>query len=145
MHTTVIVSGYFNPIHAGHVRMCEAAKALGDRLIVIVNNDAQQVMKKGKVIMSERERAEVVGALRCVDEVVLSVDQDRTVCQTLERIAKRAGETQYIFANGGDRESTAVVPETPVCEKYGVRMVFAVGGAEKLNSSHEINTRLGRE
>lgn len=145
MTTTVIVSGYFNPIHSGHVRMCETARALGDRLIVIVNNDVQQEQKKGKIIMVEGERMEVVRALRAVDEVVLAIDQDRTVCLTLEQIAQKHKGDRLIFANGGDRGSAKVVPETPVCEKHGIEMLFAVGGSDKANSSSEINKRRGEE
>src|SRR5690349_20266258 len=77
MATIVIVSGYFNPIHKGHIRMIKHAKKLGDKLVVIVNNDKQQHLKKGKIIMPEDERHEVVTALRDVDEVILSIDEDR--------------------------------------------------------------------
>src|SRR5439155_14266141 len=89
MPTIAIVSGYFNPVHRGHIRMIRHARELADRLIVIVNNDVPQELKKGKMIMPEHERMEVVGALVGVDEVVLSLDQDRTVSKTLEAIASR--------------------------------------------------------
>lgn len=139
----VIVSGYFNPLHAGHLDMIEGGRTLGDYLIVIVNNDTQQVLKKDKVIMDETTRSRVVRALRDVDEVIISVDQDPTVIQTLEVIAQKYPEDELIFANGGDRDSSKEVPETEVCEKYGIRMIFDAGGTDKVDSSTRINQALG--
>lgn len=145
MSTIAIVSGYFNPVHIGHVRLIEAARQLADQLIVIVNNDAQQLQKKGKIIIPENERAEVVRALRAVNEAIVAVDEDRTVCKTIEQIALAHRDCKIIFANGGDRDSSKEVPETTVCEKYGIEMRFDVGGTIKANSSSNINERLGRE
>lgn len=145
MKTVAVVSGYFNPVHIGHVRLVEAARKLGDQLVVIVNNDLQQLQKKGKIILAEDERIEVVRALRAVDQAVLAVDEDRTVCRTLEQVAQAHPGCKIIFANGGDRASSAVVPETSVCERYGIEMLFDIGGATKANSSSNINERLGLE
>ena len=145
METIVVASGYFNPIHVGHVRLLEAASKLGDRLVVIVNNDLQQMAKKGKIIIEENQRLEVVRALRVVDEAVLAVDEGRTVCKTLEQIAEAHRGCRMVFANGGDRGSSAAVPETAVCERFGIEMRFDVGGVTKANSSSNINQRLGRE
>lgn len=145
MRTIAVVSGYFNPVHVGHVRLVEAARRLADQLIVIVNSDAQQLQKKGKIIMTEGERLEVVRALRAVDEAIVAVDEDRTVCKTLEQVALAHPGCKLVFANGGDRGSAIVVPETVVCEKYSIEMRFDVGGTDKANSSSNINERLGRE
>ena len=145
MSSTVAVSGYFNPIHVGHVRLLEAASQLGDKLVVIVNNDRQQMLKKGKIIMNEAERLEVVEAIRFVDEAVLAIDDDPSIVRTLEQVALSHPESKVIFANGGDRQSTADIPETAVCERYGIEMRFGVGGNEKLNSSSNINQRRGEE
>jgi cytidyltransferase-like protein len=145
MKTVAIASGYFNPIHVGHVRLLDAARKLGDRLVVIVNNDLQQMAKKGKIIIAEDQRLEVVRALRVVDEAVLAVDEDRTVCKTLEQIAEAHRDCRMVFANGGDRGSSTAVPETAVCERFGIEMRFDVGGVTKANSSSNINQRLGRE
>lgn len=143
--TVVIVSGYFNPIHKGHVRMIRHARQLGDYLIVIVNNDAQQLQKKGKIIMPQDEREEIVAALRDVDEVVLATDQDRTVCKTLEIIAIEHSSDRLIFANGGDRAAPKDIPETAVCNEFGIEMKFGVGGEDKPQSSTNINKALGHE
>ena len=139
----IIVSGFFNPLHGGHLDMIEAAALMGDRLIVIVNNDIQQVLKKGKVILNEQNRARLLGALRVVDEVVIAVDEDPTCVRTLQMIAVQHPDDQLVFANGGDRASEKEVPETKVCSDYGIEMVFGVGGTQKADSSTRINQALG--
>jgi cytidyltransferase-like protein len=139
----VIVSGYFNPLHGGHLDMIEGAKALGDQLIVIVNNDKQQLLKKGKIILDEKNRLRLMRALRPVDQVVLSVDEDRTVIRTLAMIAEQHPGDEITFANGGDRDSEQVIPETDVCNQYGIKMVMDVG--KKVDSSSRINQATGHE
>ncbi len=124
---TVCTSGYFNPLHKGHVRLFEEAKKLGDYLIVIVNNDKQVALKGSKPFMDENERYEIVKALRCVDHVVISIDEDKTVCKTLEMIRPT------IFAKGGDSVPTNV-PERETCEAMGTKIVFNTGG-DKVQSS----------
>jgi glycerol-3-phosphate cytidylyltransferase/D-beta-D-heptose 7-phosphate kinase/D-beta-D-heptose 1-phosphate adenosyltransferase len=145
MKNIVIISGYFNPLHMGHVLYVKAAKKLGDHLVVIINNDQQQKLKKGKIIMEQDERAFVVEALGHVDEVIVSIDKDSSVVQTLKLIAEKYKDHKIIFANGGDRESEKDIPEDIVCKEYNIEMVFSVGGREKANSSSNINKRLGLE
>ena len=125
----VAVSGYFDPIHVGHLEYLRMAKELGDSLVVIVNNNYQCKLKKGKHFMDENDRVEIVKALRFVDEVFLSVDKDRTVCKSLEEIKPD------VFANGGDRASSEV-PETPVCKKFNIKMVDGLG--DKIRSSSSL-------
>ncbi len=137
--TTVIVSGYFNPLHIGHLRMLQAAAAAGDRLVVIVNNDVQQVLKKGKVLMPETDRREIVAAIGIVDEAIIAVDADPTVIASIEMIAQREEGRRMVFGNGGDRDSAAVVPEQEVCDRYDIAMVFDMGGTDKADSSSRIN------
>lgn len=141
----VIVSGFFNPLHGGHLDMIEAAAKMGDKLVVVVNNDVQQVMKKDKIILSEENRARLIRALRDVDEVVIALDEDPTVIKTLEAIALKYPDDELVFANGGDRDSEKVVPETEVCQRYDIAMVFGVGGTEKADSSTRINQALGHK
>lgn len=143
--TLVVLSGYFNPFHIGHLRMFQAARRDCDRLCVIVNNDLQQEMKKGKIIMPETDRIEIVRNIRLVDEAVLSIDQDRTVCETLALIADSYQGWNIIFGNGGDRTDPSSVPEYTVCLDYGIDMVFDYGGTDKQDSSTRINQVLGRE
>jgi cytidyltransferase-like protein len=143
----VIVSGYFNPLHLGHIKMFQAARAMGDRVVVIINNDAQQMLKKGKIIMSEHERYEIISSIKYVDDVWLAHDIDRTVCQTLLSIANYRSYfgNELIFANGGDRDSAKQVPEADICERAGIKMIFDCGGIDKLNSSTNINKLRGEE
>jgi cytidyltransferase-like protein len=141
----VIVSGFFNPLHGGHLDMIEAAAKLGERLIIIVNNDTQQVIKKDKVILDERNRARLMGALRDVDEVLVAVDDDTTVTRTLEQIARKYPNDELIFANGGDRDSEKAIPEGAVCHAHNIQLLFGVGGMEKVDSSTRINQALGHQ
>lgn len=145
----IIESGFFNPLHGGHLDMIEAGAKLGDKLIVIVNNDQQQLLKKGKIILDEENRLRLIGALRDVDEAVLSIDQDPPVSQTLEQIAQQYPNDELVFANGGDRDSEKAIPEGEVCNKYNIKMVFGVGtdvrGLVKPDSSTRINQAIGEE
>jgi len=141
----VIVSGYFNPLHGGHLNLIEAAKKLGDKLIVVVNNDAQQFAKKGKIILDEKNRLRLMRALRDVDEVVLSIDEDPTVRRTMELIAKQHPGDELTFAQGGDRDSDKVNPEADICHEYHIKIVYAVGDSKKYDSSSRINRETGAD
>ncbi len=124
----VVTSGYFNPLHIGHVTLFREAKRLGDYLIVIVNNDHQVKLKGSKPFMDEKERCAIIKALKYVDEVVLSIDRDKTIKRTLSMIRPN------IFAKGGD--STPLnVPEIDVCNKYDIEIVYGVGGGKIQSSS----------
>ena len=123
---TVAVSGYFDPLHVGHVEYFKLAKKLGDRLVVILNNDKQAKLKKGSAFMPQEERKAILEALRDVDEVFLSIDTDSTVCRSLEALKPD------IFAKGGDR-FIGEVPETEVCREMGSERVDSLG--KKIQSS----------
>jgi cytidyltransferase-like protein len=140
-----ITCGYFNPLHGGHLDLIEASAKLGDKLIVIVNNDKQQIMKKGKIILPEENRVRLINALKHVDEVVLSIDEDSAQGETIEMIAKKFPNDELIFCKGGDRDSDKAIPkvETDVCEHYGIKRVYGVGGFAKADSSTRINQALG--
>jgi len=142
--TLVIVSGYFGPIHVGHLDMIEAGAAAGDELMVIVNNNAQQIMKKGKVVIDEADRLRIVKALRVVDHAMVALDQDGTVCASLAAIADQFPNHQLVFGNGGDdRRNNAEVPESAVCAERNITMVFGMGGANKADSSSRLIEELG--
>ncbi len=129
----VIVSGYFNPLHKGHLEYLNHAKAIADKLIVIVNNDHQRALKGSKAFQDEEERVIIISNLKAVDEVVLSVDQDRTVCETIRHISEKFGkEYDLAFANGGD-QSNESSPEAPICKELGVTLIDGLG--EKIQSS----------
>lgn len=124
----VIISGYFTVLHGGHIDLIEGARKIGDYLIVVVNNDRQQQLKKGKIILSESDRVRLMNNLKLVDEVILSEDDELTIVRTLEKIAQTYEGDQLVFANGGDRSSVEEVPEARVCQEYGIEMAYGVGG-----------------
>ena len=142
--TAVIVSGYFSPLHVGHLDMIEGAANLGDEVIVIVNNNFQQEIKKGKVIIEEADRLRIVNALALVDHAIIAVDEDRTVSASLAHLAEAHAGKRLIFANGGDRVPD-FVPEADTCAQHGIELVFGVGGDNKADSSSRINVELGLE
>ena len=125
----VAISGYFDPIHVGHLEYINMAKKLGDKLVVIVNNNYQCELKKGKPFMDEKDRVTIVSNLKNVDEVFLSIDKDKTVCASLEKIKPD------IFANGGDRKNYEI-PESVVCKKYEIKIIDGLG--EKIRSSSDL-------
>lgn len=129
----VAVSGYFNPLHVGHLEMIQKAKKLGDKLVAIVNNDRQVALKGSVPFMSQADRLKIVAALREVDAVFLSIDKDKSVCKSLAKLKPN------IFANGGDRHSIGDVPEFPICQKYGIKMVDGLG--KKIRASSEMIKR----
>jgi D-beta-D-heptose 7-phosphate kinase/D-beta-D-heptose 1-phosphate adenosyltransferase len=129
----VIVSGYFNPIHKGHLEYFNNAKALADELFVIVNNDHQRALKGSKEFQKEDERMIIVSNIMAVNHAILSVDKDRTVCATLEYIAEEYGHSHDLaFANGGD-QSNDTIPERPICENIGIALIDGLG--DKIQSS----------
>jgi len=131
----VIASGYFDPLHVGHVEYLNMAKTLGDTLVVIINNDEQAKLKKGESFMDEKDRMEIVFNLGSVDEVLLSDDTDKSVSKSLELIAQFKPMAELIFAKGGDR-NFGEVPEVKTCEKLGIEMVDNLG--KKIRSSSEL-------
>lgn len=134
----VAVSGGFDPIHIGHIRMFEEAKHLGDKLVVILNNDNWVKTKKGYVFMSETERAEIIQSIRSVDKVIITEheinDPDSSVCKELRSLQPD------IYANGGDRHA-GNIPEYDLCKKLGIEMAFNIGHGGKVQSSSELVKR----
>ncbi|OGN89656.1 MAG: hypothetical protein A2158_00555 [Chloroflexi bacterium RBG_13_46_14] len=124
----VAVSGGFDPIHIGHIRMIHEASKLG-KLIIILNNDAFLIRKKGHPFMPLEERKEILENIKGVDSVFVSIDEDDSVCKSLEAIKPD------IFANGGDRRDESDIPEAEVCKRLGIEMVFNVGGGKVQSSS----------
>lgn len=129
--------------------MIEAARKMGDYLIVLINNDAQQIEKKGKIILDEQNRARLIGALRDVDEVIIGIDPAGghwPSTKTLEMVADKYPNDELIFCNGGDDRSNSDElpgPEAEMCDQKGIKMVFGVGGNKKADSSSRINQELG--
>lgn len=124
----ICVSGYFDPLHVGHIEYIQKAKSLGDELVVIVNNDTQSRLKKGRPFMRDDERATILRAIRDVNHVVVSVDKDRTVRETLRTMEPRPTH----FCNGGDQNNTSI-PESDVCRELGIQLIEGLG--DKVQSS----------
>lgn len=128
----VAASGYFDPLHVGHVEYLQRAKQLGTKLVVIVNNDKQALIKKGHEFMLFKERMDIVRALKCVDEVFPSIDEDAGVCKSL------AAVKPDIFAKGGDRHA-GEIPEKKTCDALGIAIVGGLG--KKIQASSELIKR----
>ena len=129
----IIVSGYFNPIHKGHLEYFNNAKAIADKLFVIVNNDHQRALKGSREFQDESERMIIVSNIKAVDKAILSVDKDRTVCATIQMMAEQYGnEFDLGFANGGD-QNNETIPERTVCEEMNVALIDGLG--DKIQSS----------
>ena len=131
----VICSGYFDPLHVGHIEYLKMAKSMGDTLVVIVNNRKQALLKKADEFMDERDRLDIIFHLDMVDEAILSVDEDKTVCKSLELVAQFKPHAELTFCNGGDRHF-GDIPEAEVCNKLKIKMVDGLG--EKIRSSSDM-------
>ena len=135
----IIVSGYFNPIHKGHLEYFNNAKALCDELFVIVNNDHQRALKGSTEFQKEDERMIIVSNIKAVDKAILSIDQDRTVCETIRMIANEYGANYVLgFANGGDQNNDTI-PERLICEEMNVALIDGLG--DKIQSSSWLLTK----
>ena len=129
----IIVSGYFNPIHRGHIEYFNKAKALCDDLFVVVNNDLQRKLKGSKEFQQEDERIVIVSNIKAVDKAILAIDKDRTVGETIRMIAIEYGaEYELAFANGGDQNNNTI-PERAICEELNVSLIDGLG--DKIQSS----------
>jgi len=125
----IVASGYFDPIHIGHIEYLKKAKQLGDKLIVIINNDEQTILKKGFAFMPHKERSKIIAELTCVDDIFISIDKDKTVCKSLAYLKP------HIFAKGGDRTSDEI-PEAKTCKEHNIQIIDRLG--EKIQSSSDL-------
>ena len=133
MTKAIIVSGYFNPLHKGHLELFHSAKAKGDILIVIVNSDLQRELKGSKEFMDEEERITIVDNLKPVDYTILSIDEDATQVETIKALyALNKDKVKLAFANGGDQNNESI-PEAKICEELGIELIEGLG--DKIQSS----------
>ena len=129
----IIVSGYFNPIHKGHLELFKKSKEAGDVLCVIVNSDHQRSLKGSKEFMSEDERLLIVESIKYVYYGLISIDEDKTQIKTIEHLYNKfSNEFDIFFANGGDQNNNTI-PERPICEELGVGLIDGLG--DKIQSS----------
>tara|TARA_B110000977_G_scaffold159158_1_gene202958 strand:- start:1957 stop:2376 length:420 start_codon:yes stop_codon:yes gene_type:complete len=133
MKKAIIVSGYFNPLHKGHLDLFRKAKDRGDMLIVIVNNDIQRELKGSSFFQEEEERIEIIRELSLVDMAWLSIDKDSTQTSTLKMLLNKFHDTLNLsFANGGDQNNNTI-PEKKICEQFGIELIDGLG--DKIQSS----------
>lgn len=133
MKKLVIVSGYFNPLHKGHLELFRKAKEVGDLLCVIVNNDIQRELKGSQFFMDEEERIEIIRALKIVDMAWISIDKDSTQNETLKlMVDKFYGTMNLAFANGGDQNNDTI-PEADICRQFNIELIDGLG--DKIQSS----------
>lgn len=130
----VIVSGYFNPVHKGHIEYLTRSKALGDFLYVIVNNDYQRELKGSKPFMVADERKLIIESLKCVDKAMVAIDTTKTVDESIKHIFNEMGNefTKIVFANGGDQNRNTV-GEMELCKELGIELADGLG--DKIQSS----------
>jgi len=129
----IIVSGYFNPIHKGHLECFNTAKGLADELFVIVNSDMQRALKGSKEFQKEEERLFIVQNIKAVDKAIIAVDTDRTVCASIQAIFETYGQEYELgFANGGDQDNNSI-PEAPICTQLKIQLIDGLG--DKIQSS----------
>jgi D-beta-D-heptose 7-phosphate kinase/D-beta-D-heptose 1-phosphate adenosyltransferase len=129
----IIVSGYFNPIHKWHLEYFFSAKGLADELFVFVNSDLQRGLKGSKEFQKEDERLFIVQNIKAVDKAIISVDKDRTVCESIRTIFETYGEEYELgFANGGDQNNNSI-PEAPICNELKIKLIDGLG--DKIQSS----------
>jgi len=130
--TLVIASGYFNPLHKGHIEYLKRSKELGDALMVIINNDMQVKLKGSKVFQDELERKGIIDELKCVNYSLISIDEDRSVKRSIEFIHKFIRADKYLFTNGGDQFGNTIL-EKDICNELGIELIDGLG--EKIQSS----------
>jgi cytidyltransferase-like protein len=135
-----IVSGYFSPLHHGHLDLLEAARKRSGYLIVVVNNDRQQILKKGRVIQPAEARARIIRALRMVDDVYIAVEDGRGIDGTFDLIRADFPDTELEFCNGGDQRDLDRLPPEEIASgaRNNIRMLVGIGGTEKADSSTRI-------
>lgn len=132
--TLVMASGYFNPVHKGHIEYLIRSKELGDELFVIVNNDSQREQKGSKEFMNQYERKFIIETLKPVDRAFVALDSDRMCNKTIKMIYNMYVNKfdKFIFTNGGD-QTAETIGERAICEELGIEMVFGLG--DKIQSS----------
>ena len=140
-----IVSGYFNPFHQGHLDLFEQARARTGYLVVVVNNDTQQMLKKGRIIQTEDVRTRIVAALRVVDDAIVAMESGPGIDETFDEIRRRYPDAELEFCNGGDRSPSGdSIPEgeRAAAERNRIELVYGVGGESKADSSTRIQAEL---
>ena len=134
-----LVSGGFDPVHVGHLRMFQDAKKLSDKVIVLLNNDDWLIKKKGKPFMNQTQRKEILEEFESISQVIIQKSSEESSSFAIEEFAKNNKKKSICYCNGGDRNNTENIREAVICKKLDIDLVFGVGGDEKIESSSKLS------
>lgn len=133
-----LVSGGFDPVHIGHLRMFKDAKKIANKVILLLNNDEWLIKKKGKPFMTENQRKEILEEFESISEVIIQKSSDPSSSLAIEEFVKENPYKTICYCNGGDRSNTKNIRESEICKKIGVDLQFGIGGERKVESSSKL-------
>ena len=133
-----LVSGGFDPVHVGHLRMFQDAKKLSDNVILLLNNDEWLIKKKGKQFMNQNQRKEILDEFSSISEVIIQKSNDKSSSKAIEDFVNNNPNKKICYCNGGDRSNIKNIHESEICRKLDVDLQFGVGGVVKIESSSEL-------
>ena len=133
-----LVSGGFDPVHVGHLRMFKDALRFSDNVVILLNNDEWLTKKKGKPFMNENQRKEILDEFKSIYKVIIQTSSNKSSSDAIEQFAANNPNKSICYCNGGDRSNIKNIHESEICKKLGVELQFSVGGEEKIESSSQL-------
>ncbi len=133
-----LVSGGFDPVHLGHLKMFQDAKRISKKVVLLLNNDEWLTKKKGKPFMNQNQRKEILSEFKSISEVIIQTSSDPSSSSAIKEFAKKNRDKLICYCNGGDRSSIKNIREYDVCNKLGIDLQFGIGGDKKIESSSDL-------